>query len=184
VLPGAVVGQTAGAQTTPALGTSATLTAASSTAAFTSTNGTLIVGNNIIATYASLSGSTFVTVYFSQAGVVIPPGSPIQQAGNTAAYQAIAVIGQISSTGILRPDYNLAGSTLSTSTVNLAAVPAAYGPQLNTVVPATGSAPATYGSVNPVFFALRIHASPTTPTTFTTQQFVGSISYYLKGYTP
>ena len=142
-----------------------------------------VVGNGIIVTYASLSGSTFVNCLASVANVTIPTGSPIQQAGNTAAYQAAAVIGQ-NATGLLRPDYNLTGTTFATSTVTLNALPAYYPVQLNTVIPAAGSASPTYGNIAPNFFAIRIHASPGGNPTFTTQQIVGSVTYYMAGNKP
>lgn len=185
VLAGAVTAQSGtAAQTTPALGTTFTLTASASTAAFTSTNGLLMVGNGLIVTYASLSGSTFVGCLASSAGVVIAPGTGIQQIANTAAYQAAAVIGQSSAAGILRPDFNLTGTTFATSTVVLNALPAYYPAGYNTVNPALNNYPPTLGNVSPIFFGIQIAATTTTAASYTTAKIVGTVSYYLRGFQP
>ena len=186
VLAAAVTGQTSGAQTTPTtLGTTFTLTAAASTSGFTATNGILNVGNNVFVSYSSLSGSTFLGCQASIAGYTWPSGTPIQQCGNTAAYQAAAVIGQSSAAGILRPDYNLTGTTFATTTVVQNALPANYPPGFNTTIPAIGAYPPTLGNIAPNFLSLYIATTTTTAFAYlATTQIVGSIVYDMKGLQP
>lgn len=143
--------------TTAALGTSQTITAAASTASFTSTNGVLMI-NGIMFGYASLSGSTFVTAYSSVAGAVIPGGALIQQAGNFAAYQAIAAV-QSGGAIILQPDFSVSSTTIATSTAVPSALPATYPVPWNTVGIPNPPVPTQIGQL---WFALKIHASPTT----------------------
>ena len=179
ILSSATNGTVGTAFTTPALGTSFTLTAAASTSSFTATNGLLMV-NGILISYASLSGSTFVTCYSSVAGMVIPKGSLIQQAGNTAAYQAAAAVqaGQ----GIdLFPWGSISSTTVATATAVPSAIPAVYGQPFNTSSPPGTPNPAVPAIIGQQWFLLRFHASPTTYNAATTP-IVGSIRTNAKGY--
>lgn len=182
VLSGAVTGNTGtSSQTTPVLaGTSFTLTAAASTASFTSTNGLLMVGGCMIS-YGALSGSTFTTCYAAQQGFVIPPGSVIQQAGNTAAYNAVAVIGQSSAEGYLFNMGNATGTTFTAATVVSQALPAGYPSSFNTGFGVTPPIATPY-NLGPMFFMIRIHASATTNPTYTTAGIKGWHRGHYKGF--
>ena len=159
ILSGAISG-TVGATngfTTAALGTSQTITAAASTSSFTATNGVVMI-NGILFGYASLSGSTFVTAYSSVAGVVIPGGALIQQAGNFSAYQAIVVV-QTGGAVVINPGFSLSATTVATATAVPSALPATYPVPWNTVGSVNPPVPTQIGQT---WFALKIHASPTT----------------------
>jgi len=176
VLSGAVNGTVGTAFTTPALGTSFTLTAGASTSGFTATNGVLMI-NGYLFGYASLSGSTFVTVYSQTPGIVIPAGALIQQAGNFAAYQAIAAV-QAGGAIALLPWGSVSASTLATTTALPGALPANYVAPFTTVDYSRN--PAVPAQIGQTWFALKIHASPTTynpPSVAIT----GSIRYAMKG---
>jgi hypothetical protein len=157
VLAGAKNGVVSGAVAIPASGTTFTLTATASTASFTATNGLLMVGNGIIVNYESLSGSTFVNCRTNSPSGVIPDQAIIQQCGNTAAYQAVALTGRSSVAGVITPDYNnTAANTFVTSTAVQNGTPALFGNAINTA-PA-----AAVTNVNPFYFTMRFHAAITT----------------------
>ena len=179
ILSGAINGTVGTAFTTPALGTSFTLTAAASTASFTATNGLLMV-NGILIGYASLSGSTFVTCYSSVAGVVIPKGSLIQQAGNTAAYQAAAAV-QAGSAIALSPWGSVSSTTVATATALPGAIPAVYGAPFNTSSPPGTPNLAVPAIIGQQWLTLKIHASPNTYNAATIP-ITGSIRYSASGY--
>jgi hypothetical protein len=157
VLSGATNGTVGTGFTTAAIGTSQTITAAASTSSFTATNGALMI-NGVLFGYASLSGSTFVTAYASVPGVVIPKGALIQQAGNFSAYQAIAVV-QAGGAIVLLPWGSVSATTVATTTAVPSALPAVYGTPFNTTGTPNPAVPAQIGQT---WFALKIHASPTT----------------------
>lgn len=181
VLSGATNGVTSGVQTVPAaLGTSFTLTASASTAGFTSTNGFLMI-NGVMFGYGALSGSTFTTVYGGVPGMVIPSGSLIQQAGNMAAYTAIAAV-QSGSAIVIKPAFSISSTTVATSTAKPGALPVAYKAPFNTYPnPAVGPNPAVPAQIGQRWFCLSIHASPTTYNP-PAVPITGWIAYYLKGY--
>jgi hypothetical protein len=179
ILAAATSGTVGTAFTTPALGTSFTLTAAASTASFTATNGLLMV-NGILIGYASLSGSTFVTCYSSVAGVVIPKGSLIQQAGNTAAYQAIAAV-QAGSGIVLLSWGSVSSTTVATATAVPSAIPAGYSSPFNTTPPPGTPNPVVPAIIGQQWLTLKIHASPTTYNAATTP-ITGRINYTMRGY--
>ena len=183
ILSTAASGTVGTAFTTPALGTSFTLTAAASTAGFTATNGLLMV-NGILIGYASLSGSTFVTCYSSVAGQVIPKGALIQQAGNTAAYQAAALEGTTSYGMILLPWGSIsAGATavVVTTTAIPSALPASYPTPFNTSSPPGTPNLAVPANIGQLWLTLKIHASPGTYNAATTP-ITGRMNYTMRGY--
>lgn len=185
VASGAVTGQlSTTAQTTPAnIGTSFTLTASASTASFAS-SGYLVVGNGLLVQYGGLSGSTFTTCYASSPNFMIPAGAPIQQIANTLFYNAAVAIGQSSHAGLFAPDYWIANTTL-TALLPKFQLPQAYPYGYNTMNPAVGAYPPTFGNVNPIYFVLECGANATTnPSYASTAQFVGHIQYMLRGNYP
>lgn len=157
VLSSAASGTVGTAFTTAAIGTSQTITAAASTSSFTSTNAVIMI-NGILFGYASLSGSTFVTAYASVAGIPIPKGALIQQAGNFSAYQAVAVVQSASGISLL-PWGSVSSTTVATATAVPSALPAVYGGVYNTVGSVNPPVPTQIGQT---WFALKVHASPTT----------------------
>lgn len=176
VLSGAINGTVGTGFTTPALGTSFTLTAAASTSGFTATNGVLMINGHLFG-YASLSGSTFVTVYADAPGIVIPAGSLIQQAGNFAAYQAAAAV-QAGKGINMVPYGSLSDTSWASATALPGALPAAYIAPYTTVDYSRN--PPVPSQIGQTYFCMKIHASPTTynaPSVAIT----GSIRYAMKG---
>jgi hypothetical protein len=181
IASGAVTGQLSStSQTSPtSIGTSFTLTASASTASFAS-SGVLLVGSTLVQ-YGGISGSTFTTCYAQSPGVVWPAGTPIQQAANYAFYSAAVAVGQSSHPGVFTPNYWVA-NTSATFYANPGQLPQSYVTPLNTWNAAVGAYPPTYGQVAPIYFLLRCAASATTNPTYTaSNQFVGWISYYIRG---
>lgn len=181
VLAGAITGITSGSVAVPAAGTTFTLTAAASTASFTSTNGALLVGDNLIVNYESLSGSTFVNCRTFATGGVIPNGSAIQQLGNFAAYQSQSTAGCANLAGVMTPDYSIvAANAIVTSTSVQNGTPAAIPAGFMTSTPKIGAAGPTFGNQQPVYLMLRFHAAVTTLGT-STNAINGWLSYYMAG---
>lgn len=173
VLAGAVTGKVSTASfTTPALPqTPFTLTASASTASFTATNGLLMVGGVMIS-YAALSGSTFTTCYAAVQNFTVPGGAIIQQAGNTAAYNAVAVVSQNAESFLSSQFGNITGTTATAATLVSAALPAMIASSYSTgfgVSPAI----ATPYNLGPLFFMLKCHASPASNPTYTTAAIKG-----------
>lgn len=180
VLANAVTAITSGSVALPAIGTTFTLTATASTASFTSTNGALMVGDNMIVNYESLSGSTFVNCRTFTTGGVIPNGAAIQQLGNTAAYQSNSQAGQ-GAAGVITPDYSIVvANAVVTSTAVANAVPAVIPSAYMTSALKIGATGPTFGNQQPFYLMMRCHSAITT--VVTTGVMVGWIQYYMMGF--
>lgn len=182
VLANAVTAISSGSVAIPAAGTTFTLTATASTASFTSTNAVLLVGDNLIVNYESLSGSTFVNCRTFANGGVIPNGAAIQQLGNTAAYQAASTAGMANLAGVITPDYSIvAANAVVTSTSVQNGTPVVMPSGFMTSTPKIGASGPTFGNQQPFYLMMRFHAAVTTLGT-TTNAITGWIDYYMQGF--
>lgn len=178
VLAGAITGITKGSVAFPAVGSTFTLTATASTSSFTSTNGLLSV-NGVLVNYESLSGSTFVNCRSYIGTGVIPDGAPINQCGNTAAYQSNIALGQNAVGYADHNTYWLTGGSVTLSTV-LNATPVDFPATYQTAALKVGATGPTFGNVGPEFFlTLRIHTAVNT--VVTTGVITGWITYSMLG---
>lgn len=182
VLANTVTAITSGSVALPAPGTTFTLTATASTASFTSTNGALMVGDNIIINYESLSGSTFVNCRTFATGGVIPNGAAIQLLTNTAAYAAASTAGCANAAGVITPDYSIvAANAIVTSTSVQNGTPVVMPPAYMTSALKIGATGPTFGNQQPYYLMLRFHAAVTTLGT-NTNAITGWLQYYLQGF--
>lgn len=184
VLANAVTAISSGTVAIPAAGTTFTLTATASTSSFTSTNAALLVSDNLIVNYESLSGSTFVNCRTFANGGVIPNGCAIQQLGNTAAYQAASTAGCANSAGIITPDYSvvtLSNAQIVTSTNVSNGTPTVMPTGFITSTPKIGATGPTFGNQQPFYLMLRFHAAITT-IGVTSNLITGWIQYYMQGF--
>lgn len=182
VLANAVTAVSSGSVAIPAAGTTFTLTATASTSSFTSTNGALLVSDNLIVNYESLSGSTFVNCRTFANGGVIPNGAAIQQLGNTAAYVAASTAGCANAAGLITPDITeVAANAVVTSTIVQNATPVVMPTAFITSTPKIGATGPTFGNQQPFYLMLRFHAAITTIGT-TTNAITGWLQYYMQGW--
>jgi hypothetical protein len=181
ILANAVTGLVSGAQVTPALpATTFTLTCKSSTSSF-ATAGIVMVGGCMIA-HTGKTGSTLTGCTAMVQNLTLPDGALVQEAGNTAGFNAAAVIGRSSAAGYLAPWGNITSTTATAATVVTAAVPANYVATYNTGFNNVASPANPNNITGQQYFLIRIHASPTTDPSYTTQVYTGWIQYHSKGY--
>jgi len=182
ILANTVTAITSGSVAIPAAGTTFTITCTASTSSFTSTNGALMVGDNLIVNYESLSGSTFVNCRTFANGGVIPTGAAVQLLTNTAAYASQSTAGCANLAGVITPDYSIvAANAVVTSTSVQNGTPVVLPSAFQTSTPKIGATGPTFGAQQPYYFMMRFHAAITTLGT-TTNAISGWIQYYMQGF--
>ena len=168
VLAGAQTGVVKGAQTTPALATTTfTLTMAASTTSFAT--GGIVMVNGLLIAHTGKSGSTLTGCTAIGQGIVLPDGSNVVECTNTAAFNAVAVVGQSSADGYMLPWGNIVSTTATAATVVAAALPTPYTKTFTT----SGANLAPAAQIGPYYLILSVHASATTAPTFTTSLMKG-----------